>query len=141
MANLADLKLRRRLWERDNGICGICGQAVDLEKSELDHVLPRIEGGPDDESNLRIVHMRCNRRRGQNLGWEREWRRREQLSDSDLLDVNTLSIRLKVPVPVLRRLARLGEIPATDIAPFWRKYPCIRFRLSEVEAALRKRRA
>jgi len=57
-------RLNQRLWERDGGICGICGLPVDLADVEPDHVVQRMVGGSDDESNLRAAHRICNARRG-----------------------------------------------------------------------------
>lgn len=55
---------RRALWERDGGLCGICGIAVDFGAGmDIDHVVQRAEGGSDDPSNLRVTHQRCNRSR------------------------------------------------------------------------------
>ena len=52
---------RRRLWERDGGICGFCGEPVPFGEMDIDHRIPRAAGGTDDEDNLRCAHRRCNR--------------------------------------------------------------------------------
>jgi hypothetical protein len=56
---------RLRVIERDGGICHICGQPG---ADGADHLVPRIDGGTDDEDNLAAVHHfkgpRCNLRRG-----------------------------------------------------------------------------
>ena len=59
---------RRRLYERDKYICYICGESTDNYESRkvgnrspsLDHVIPRVNGGKDDDSNLRCAHRICN---------------------------------------------------------------------------------
>jgi hypothetical protein len=53
--------LRDLLWERDGGLCGICGQPVDRQAMEIDHITPRWRGGPDRIENLRPAHRVCNR--------------------------------------------------------------------------------
>jgi 5-methylcytosine-specific restriction endonuclease McrA len=55
------------IFERDNWICGICGDLVDktipwpdLECATLDHVVPMSLGGDHVESNVQIAHFFCN---------------------------------------------------------------------------------
>lgn len=57
------------LYERDNGICGICNKPVtkrQLEKglANRDHIIPVSDGGRDENTNLRLSHSECNNRRG-----------------------------------------------------------------------------
>lgn len=54
---------RRKLFDRDNGTCGICGLPVIPTAFDLDHVIQLAEGGPDHWDNLRVTHPRCNRTR------------------------------------------------------------------------------
>lgn len=57
---------------KEHGIaCGICGQDVDLTlrypdlmRGSIDHKLPVARGGTNDPSNLQLVHLRCNFRKG-----------------------------------------------------------------------------
>ncbi len=59
------------VWERDGGICHICGKRIDpkleypdpMSKS-LDHLQPISDGGPHAEWNVAYTHLRCNARRG-----------------------------------------------------------------------------
>lgn len=58
------LYFRRRIWERDAGICGLCGEAVALSPvMHLDHIVQRHDGGADHWDNFRIAHAVCNMRR------------------------------------------------------------------------------
>lgn len=67
--------LRLKIYERDNYICHLCGQATlkswsteNMDNSPtLDHVIPRSLNGSDDETNLRVAHHRCNYLRGNKL--------------------------------------------------------------------------
>ena len=52
-------QLRRRILAR-NPTCTICRQAPAVE---VDHIIPRSQGGTDDESNLRATCRLCNRSR------------------------------------------------------------------------------
>ena len=59
--------LRRKIWERDGGICHLCFKEIeswDGAHMELDHVVPRSKGGTDSEDNLRAAHPSCNRMKG-----------------------------------------------------------------------------
>jgi hypothetical protein len=55
---------RRIMWERDNGICYICGDEVRFDGFELDHLVPVSRGGDNHPNNLAVTHQMCNRRRG-----------------------------------------------------------------------------
>lgn len=55
---------RSMIWERDRGLCGICGGPVQYAEMDLDHVKPKSLGGPDHWDNLRVAHATCNRARG-----------------------------------------------------------------------------
>ena len=57
--------------ERTKGLCGICGNAIDMsarypdpKSRSVDHIIPRSLGGGDELENLRIAHLSCNSRRG-----------------------------------------------------------------------------
>jgi 5-methylcytosine-specific restriction endonuclease McrA len=56
--------LRKRLYERDNGICQICDWPVSLEEFTIDHIIPRSKGGPNSFDNMQITHAICNNNRG-----------------------------------------------------------------------------
>lgn len=75
--------IRFRVFDRDDGVCQICGGITDASDfSErpgsdgrssiivgplyptVDHVVPRCFGGGDELSNLRTAHFRCNTERG-----------------------------------------------------------------------------
>lgn len=59
------------LAERDGGDCRLCGNHVDLSlkwpdpmSSSIDHIVPVALGGTDDEENLQLTHLACNRTKG-----------------------------------------------------------------------------
>ena len=54
------------LIERQRGICGICGEALppDWSQIHVDHITPKSRGGTDEPDNLQAAHEICNRRKG-----------------------------------------------------------------------------
>lgn len=53
--------LRRWLWERDEGICRICGEEVPFgPEMHIDHIIPIFRGGCDHPENLRTTCEPCN---------------------------------------------------------------------------------
>lgn len=52
---------------RQNHRCAICTGPISLLDSHIDHVFPLSEGGEDDPSNLQLVHMNCNLRKGRRI--------------------------------------------------------------------------
>jgi len=73
----------RKILERDNYCCQICGGKVTAiydraspptqeERTkdtacEIDHIIPRVEGGKTVESNLQVTHRKCNRDKGKTM--------------------------------------------------------------------------
>lgn len=52
------------VWERDGGICGICGKPADKTSWHLDHVVPLARGGLHTYENVQVAHPRCNIAKG-----------------------------------------------------------------------------
>jgi 5-methylcytosine-specific restriction enzyme A len=52
----------RRVLDRYLGWCHLCGKPG---ATEVDHVVPLAEGGPDDETNLAPIHDHCHRAKTQ----------------------------------------------------------------------------
>jgi 5-methylcytosine-specific restriction endonuclease McrA len=55
------------LYERDEGICALCGEWVDpsllwpdLESQSLDHIEPLVRGGTHTWDNVQLAHLGCN---------------------------------------------------------------------------------
>lgn len=64
MTRARSRNLRRRVWDRDRGICWICEEPVPFEVVTLDHIVPRSKGGRYVFDNLHAAHEICNRERG-----------------------------------------------------------------------------
>lgn len=64
---------RARIAEKTGFICALCRKPVDLtiksphpDSPSIDHIVPTANGGTDDESNLQIAHLKCNKMKGKN---------------------------------------------------------------------------
>jgi hypothetical protein len=55
------LRKRFEIFKRDKYRCQLCGKDAHDAKLEIDHKIPRIKGGSDDESNLWVLCFFCNR--------------------------------------------------------------------------------
>lgn len=61
------------VFEKDNGICYLCGEPCDFENiyggicgpnyPSVDHVIPAAKGGTDTWDNVRLAHIGCNLRK------------------------------------------------------------------------------
>jgi 5-methylcytosine-specific restriction endonuclease McrA len=52
------------IFERDQGICHLCGQPVARENLHFDHVIPLARGGSHTTDNVRVSHDVCNLKKG-----------------------------------------------------------------------------
>jgi Restriction endonuclease len=57
-------KMKREAYERQNGICSLCGKWFTLEEMEADHITPWILGGKTVAENCQMLCKECNRRKG-----------------------------------------------------------------------------
>lgn len=58
----------RVVFERDNGICGICKLDVDkMSPWEVDHIVPISKGGLHAYANVQLAHRKCNRSKAARL--------------------------------------------------------------------------
>lgn len=56
--------LRRKIIERDNYTCQICGKYMPDEVGlHVDHIVPVAKGGKSVESNLQVLCSKCNGRK------------------------------------------------------------------------------
>lgn len=51
---------RTRIWLRDKGLCGNCGEPVPRRGTTIDHRIPLWLGGADDDGNLRFMCRACD---------------------------------------------------------------------------------
>ena len=55
---------KRTAYEKQNGICPICGEHHDYEDMDGDHIIPWWRGGKTVSSNLQMVCRKCNSGKG-----------------------------------------------------------------------------
>lgn len=53
--------------ERDDGACGICGEDVDPQDFQIDHIVPFALGGLHNYENTQPAHALCNNRKNNRL--------------------------------------------------------------------------
>ena len=56
-----DDNTRREVYERQNGICTICGKHFEIEQMEADHITPWKDGGRTIAENCQMLCRDCNR--------------------------------------------------------------------------------
>lgn len=69
-------KTRKEIFERDGGHCALCGRELHMDKSrsqdndyiQLDHRIPKSQGGSSNKNNLRAVCKPCNSKRNKYSG-------------------------------------------------------------------------
>lgn len=55
---------RNFVFLKDEGICGICGERLEMSDLTLDHIIPISKGGGHVYPNVHSAHRICNIRRG-----------------------------------------------------------------------------
>ena len=61
-----DKKQKREAYERQKGICPLCGKHFEFEEMEGDHITPWKEGGVTTSDNCQMLCKECNRKKGAN---------------------------------------------------------------------------
>jgi hypothetical protein len=55
--------MKRKVYEKQNGICKICGEHFDISEMEADHIDPWHSGGKTNEDNCQMLCKSDNRRK------------------------------------------------------------------------------
>ena len=56
--------IRELLYGKQAGDCNLCREHFTLRNMTLDHIIPRVHGGPDDDDNLQLLCAACNSLKG-----------------------------------------------------------------------------
>ena len=59
-----DQNMRREVYERQNGVCAICGKHFEESEMEADHIMPWCQGGRTVAENCQMLCRECNRKTG-----------------------------------------------------------------------------
>jgi hypothetical protein len=54
---------KREAYERQKGVCPVCGETFKLEEMEADHITPWHKGGKTSADNCQMLCKECNRRK------------------------------------------------------------------------------
>jgi 5-methylcytosine-specific restriction endonuclease McrA len=60
---------RTVVYERDQGICGICRELADVDDFHVDHIIPLAKGGEHSYENVQVAHPSCNRAKRDRVGF------------------------------------------------------------------------
>jgi 5-methylcytosine-specific restriction endonuclease McrA len=55
---------KRAAYEKQNGICPMCGKHYEINEMEGDHITPWSESGKTQRDNLQMLCKTCNRTKG-----------------------------------------------------------------------------
>jgi 5-methylcytosine-specific restriction endonuclease McrA len=69
-APVIETVIRAVVFDRDGGLCGLCGEPVDPTRYDLDHIVPLKHGGEHSYANVQLAHPVCNMRKGIRLNIE-----------------------------------------------------------------------
>lgn len=53
-------KIRKTVWERDNGVCQVCNRTLTLKEYHCGHIIDRVADGSDLPENLLVMCHTCN---------------------------------------------------------------------------------
>jgi len=54
---------RKQIWAKSNNVCAHCGKSTPPASRTVDHVIPQILGGGNDQRNLMPLCQSCNKSR------------------------------------------------------------------------------
>jgi 5-methylcytosine-specific restriction endonuclease McrA len=60
---------RSVVFQRDEGVCGICDKPVEPDDWHLDHIVPLSKGGEHSYANVQVAHPFCNMAKGDKIGF------------------------------------------------------------------------
>jgi len=62
--DISNNKQKSDLLQKQNAICKLCHGLIDgTEDTQIDHIIPKAEGGKDKKSNLQVVHLTCHQQK------------------------------------------------------------------------------
>jgi ATP adenylyltransferase len=81
--------IRYEVLKRAGGRCELCGIPHEERALEVDHIVPRKEGGPDDLANFQALCWKCNANKGARDSTDfRQFRAQYQYRETDCIFCN-----------------------------------------------------
>lgn len=77
-------EIRKQVYAKYNGHCAYCGKKIAYKDMQIDHIIPKLNGGTDDMSNLNPSCRLCN-----------HYKRANSLTDWRYWELSGLTERLK----------------------------------------------
>lgn len=66
---------RQKIWEKYGGRCAYCGKEIALKDMQIDHIIPKRNGGEDSIDNLNPSCRLCNHyKRAESIETFRNWK-------------------------------------------------------------------
>lgn len=102
--NIQNPEIKKIYAEREKMRCYICGKEMtysdetnisDSKRPSLDHVKPKSKGGTDYPSNIRAVHISCNKSKGNKEQFQEQF---QELNQEQFQDENKIEIENKINI-------------------------------------------
>lgn len=55
------------IWNRDKGVCYLCGKEIERSDCHFDHIIPLSKGGSHTMSNIAATHSVCNMKKSRKI--------------------------------------------------------------------------
>ena len=66
VSSLTHFITKYELFIKDDGVCGICGDEVEMANCSIDHIVPVSKKGSHVWDNVQLSHYACNMKKGAN---------------------------------------------------------------------------
>jgi ATP adenylyltransferase len=120
--------VRYNTFKRAAGRCELCGVPHEERALDVDHIVPRSEGGTDDPDNLQALCWRCNQDKGAGdstdfRGVRESYAAREprcpfcELGDREVVAENPLAVLIRDGFPVTE--GHLLALPRRHVADYF----------------------
>jgi hypothetical protein len=122
-------KIRFEIFKRDSFKCQYCGKSAPEVVLQVDHIMPRKEGGTDDIENLITACVDCNQGKGKRkLSNNDEIRKQKEELDK----LNTKRQQLEMMIKWREEVTKIDDRQVDYIAQKWYECTDNQFSLNDV---------